>query len=290
MAKVSILMPAYNAEKYIEDAINSVLNQTYGDWELIIVDDCSQDSTLAICKKIAQKDYRVRVFHMEQNGGISKTKNEALKHATGEYIAFCDDDDLLEPNTFFDNVKLADIYQAEIVRWSYKTIKVDEQEQICKVLDCKCENGLYLNRKDIFDNYCNVHTMLSCDWTGLYRKSFLDKYSIRFCEAFKFGGEDTLFNLDTLEYVNCMIMNADSYYNWYLRKNHSTTAKRNINFCDSMMEVAKRELSLIEKNCVKNRELGSRYMDFYKKLILDYARKLSMDEFYMVEVKIERFP
>lgn len=96
MPKVSILMPAYNAERYIVAAIESVIAQSYGDWELIIVDDASSDNTGVICDQYALKDKRIKILHHAENKGISIGKNEALKHASGEYITFCDDDDIMD--------------------------------------------------------------------------------------------------------------------------------------------------------------------------------------------------
>lgn len=287
MAKVSVLMPAYNAEKYIAVAIDSVIKQSFKDWELVIIDDCSTDATGNICDGYASLDKRIKVFHMVQNGGISKSKNEALNRATGEYIAFCDDDDLMEENSLLDNMKFVEEYDPQIVRWSYKTIKEDEQGRIYQTIDCKCNEGIYLSVADIFENYRNVHSMLSCDWTALYKKTFLDECGIKFNENFKYGGEDTLFNIDTMSFVNRMVMNPNSYYNWYLRKKHSTTAKRNINFCDSMIEVARREKALIMKHCSNGEELWREYRKFYRKIIIDYAQKLPIEEMNLINIAIE---
>ena len=92
MPRISVIMPLYNAEKYVEQAINSILNQTYQDFELIIVDDKSTDKSYEICRRI--KDKRIRLFQNNCNFGISQTRNIALQHTNGEYIAIMDDDDI----------------------------------------------------------------------------------------------------------------------------------------------------------------------------------------------------
>ena len=102
---VSIIMPAYNAEKYIEEAIESILTQSYTDWELIIVDDGSADGTSDICDHFAQKDPRIRVIHQD-NKGVSAARNAGLMRAKGEYIAFADADDILPPNSLKVRVDL----------------------------------------------------------------------------------------------------------------------------------------------------------------------------------------
>lgn len=278
MSRISILMPAYNAEKYITSAIDSVRGQTFDDWELIIVDDKSSDSTGEICDQYAEKDSRIKVFHNELNHGISETKNIALRHAQGEYIAFCDDDDIMYENALKDNLKLMDKYNADVVRWAYKTIKVDSNGDITGEIVRNCSDGVYLDRTQIFANYDNVHQMLSCDWTGLYSRELLTGYGITFNDDYKYGGEDTEFNISVLNRTESVIMNSNVYYEWFLRRNHSTTAKRNINFCYTMMDVAKKEYNLIHDNCENVIELWEMYEAHYKKLITDYAVRLPEEE------------
>lgn len=278
MSKISILMPAYNAEKYISDAIQSVLEQTYDSWELVIVDDCSVDATAAICDKYAKMDNRIKVYHQTKNCGISRTKNKALAFATGNYIAFCDDDDVMHPDTLKDNIALIEKNNAEIVRWSYRTVKVNEENIITDQLLRKCKTKFYRNRSEIFDDYENVHELLSCDWTGLYSSKFLKNYQIKFNINYQYGGEDTEFNIRCLQHVNSMEMNDKVYYTWFLRKTHSTTAKRNVNFCYTMIEVAQKEFQLLRKNCKNYLQLWERYEKEYKKLIEDYCVRIPEKE------------
>ena len=94
---VSIIMPNYNCEKYIEETVNSVLNQTYQNWELLIVDDCSSDNSLEILKRFEQNDNRIKVYVNETNKGAAYSRNLALREAKGKWIAFLDSDDLWVP-------------------------------------------------------------------------------------------------------------------------------------------------------------------------------------------------
>jgi len=288
MPKISVLMPVYNAETFVENAINSVLDQSYDNWELIIIDDNSTDLSGDICDRLAKTDTRIKVFHMSENLGISGAKNMAIKMSTGEYIAFCDDDDLMEKDTLSDNMEIALRNNSEVVRWSYKTIKVDENNHTYAEIDCKCMDGVYRDREEIFNSYRNVHTMLSCDWTGLYKKSLLDEHNILFPTDFKYGGEDTMFNVEILNYVNSMSMNSRSYYCWYLRKKHSTTTKHNTNFCYSMLKVAQAEKNIIISNCRDDGLfLWEEYREFYKKLLMDYTNHLSEKEKARVMTEID---
>ena len=94
---VSVIVPVYNAEKFINECVNSILGQTMSDLELILVDDGSPDNCGAICDEYAIKDSRVRVFH-QKNGGVCAGRNKGLSMATGEYVSFVDSDDYLEPD------------------------------------------------------------------------------------------------------------------------------------------------------------------------------------------------
>ena len=99
MEKVDILLATYNGEKYIREQIDSILNQTFRDFELILVDDGSPDNCPQICDEYAKNDSRVQVIH-KANGGVSSARNTGLKIAKGEYIWFVDSDDYVETNSF----------------------------------------------------------------------------------------------------------------------------------------------------------------------------------------------
>ena len=98
MPKISIITPAYNCEKYLEQSVDSVLSQTWQDWELLIIDDCSKDNTYALMQKLAKKDERIRILQNPQNSGAAATRNNGVRQASGEWIAFIDSDDLWEPD------------------------------------------------------------------------------------------------------------------------------------------------------------------------------------------------
>lgn len=94
---VSVIMPAFNSERYIVESIESILNQTYRNIELLITDDGSEDNTISIIKSYAQKDSRVKAFFLKGNTGAGSARNNSIKHAKGRYIAFCDSDDVWLP-------------------------------------------------------------------------------------------------------------------------------------------------------------------------------------------------
>ena len=96
--KISIVVPVYNAEKELQRCVDSILGQSFSDWELLLIDDGSRDGSPALCDRLAQRDPRVRVWHKE-NGGVSSARNLGIRKAEGEYLMFTDSDDTLFPET-----------------------------------------------------------------------------------------------------------------------------------------------------------------------------------------------
>lgn len=129
--KVSIIMPSYNTAKYIDETINSVLKQTYTEWELIIVDDCSTDETDAIVSKYLT-DERIKYLKNEVNSGAAITRNRALREATGKWIAFLDSDDLWQPEKLERQLKFM---VENDYKFSYtKYERIDEEDNSLNVL------------------------------------------------------------------------------------------------------------------------------------------------------------
>ena len=112
---LSIIIPIYNVEKYLEETLKTVLAQTFNDFELILVDDGSTDGSGEICDKYAEKDSRIKVIHKENNG-VSEARNTGVAAAKGEYIGFVDSDDIIEPCMFELMINAAKEYECEIVK------------------------------------------------------------------------------------------------------------------------------------------------------------------------------
>jgi glycosyltransferase involved in cell wall biosynthesis len=117
-AKVSVIIPVYNAKEHIAKCINSVIYQTYKNIEIILVDDGSTDKSLEICKSYARDDKRVIVLH-QKNGGVSKARNHGIKYATGKYVTFVDADDWIDKNAIKEMVRIASKEEVDCVRMMY---------------------------------------------------------------------------------------------------------------------------------------------------------------------------
>lgn len=120
--KVSVVMSCYNAEKTLERAMMSVLNNTYKDIELLLIDDCSTDDSLYIANKIAHKDSRVRIILHKENMGAGVSRKDGIEKSKGEYICFCDSDDVLKENHISNLVRASEEYNADIVTTGFTVV------------------------------------------------------------------------------------------------------------------------------------------------------------------------
>jgi len=122
---VSIITPSYNSSKFMEDCINSVLYQTYTNWELIIVDDCSKDSSREIITEFSAKDKRIKAILLEKNIGAAEARNVAIRQSKGKYIAFLDSDDLWNPNKL---EKQIDFMRKKDIAFSFSTYQLMSED------------------------------------------------------------------------------------------------------------------------------------------------------------------
>ena len=132
MSRVSIITPAFNSVDFLEETIKSVQNQTYNDWELIIVDDCSTDGTFELANSFSQKDSRIIVLRNDKNSGVSFSRNKAIDCSNGEYIAFLDSDDIWLPNKLEKQISFMEDNKYAFTYTDYKMF-----DSLTKVIDKK---------------------------------------------------------------------------------------------------------------------------------------------------------
>ena len=193
MCRVSVIVPIYQVEKYLPKCIDSILAQTFCDFELILVNDGTKDNSPAIMQEYAKRDSRIRLVHKE-NGGLSSARNAGLDVAAGEYIAFVDADDYIEPTLLADTVAAMDRSGADQVLFNYRKV-VDDQ-----ILDA------YLHFEDevidleklglarYFYQYWMPYTHGQEAWSKLYRRSVIEENDLRFMPNNEIFAEDTLFS------------------------------------------------------------------------------------------------
>lgn len=187
MGKVSIIVPIYNVEKYLKRCVESLINQTYKNIEILLIDDGSTDNSGKICDELERIDNRIKVYHKE-NGGLGSARNYGYKYATGEHILFLDSDDYIELNTIENMMEYSgyDIVCCGFDRVDEKTKKVYSQEMIKMPFD----------ELEITDETIMEAAFLSpSGWGKLFRKELLS--NIEFSED-KRAIEDTLFYLEVI--------------------------------------------------------------------------------------------
>ena len=219
---VSIIVPVYNAQKCIAQCIESILNQTYLNFECILINDGSNDDSGKICNEYACKDSRIRVIHKE-NSGVSDTRNLALELAKGEYLQFVDADDWLTNNATETLVKAMVENDCELVISDFYRVidnKVSskgsiEYEGILSLKDfalCLMENPA--------DFYYGVL------WNKLFKKSIIDKYQLMMDPKISWS-EDFIFNLRYLEHVNHIYISQTPIY-YYVKTKNSLVSQANL--------------------------------------------------------------
>lgn len=190
---ISIIVPVYNTEKYLRECIESILNQTYKHFELILVDDGSTDSSWKICLEYQQTDKRVRAFHKE-NTGVSATRNWGLSKANGEYISFCDSDDIIKANLYEILLDKLVEYNVDRVCGGYEYL-YSGRKLYCKA---RMADGLY-QMKDILPVMIDDGTMSGFLFSGvcnsIFKNEIISKNNIRFVESVKYN-EDGLFSFE----------------------------------------------------------------------------------------------
>lgn len=248
MMDISIIMPVYNSEEYLLDAVKSILNQTYKNFELILIDDGSKDSSGSICDELAKMDNRVVVIHKE-NGGISDARNAGLRMAKGEYIAFADNDDLFSEKLLEDNIKIAKQYDADIVKFGVKYYESSDKGN--RKIPIRNLPFQVLNSSEISENYLTLkrNNIFVYVWDSLFRKEIIIDNEIYYDKAFKFGGEDMDFNLSAFKHVQKLVINPEEYYTHFKRFNHSTVCKFSIEKLNPFLLNAKKENVFISQLC-----------------------------------------
>ena len=211
----SIIMPCYNAERYLKDALDSVLAQTFTDWELLLIDDGSKDHSLAIAHECLKNEPRAHIFSVP-NGGVSKARNIGLDHAQGEWIFFMDADDLILPSHL---QSYADAADCDIVFQGW-TLFEDETRQILKVSTREPESAM--TPETIIEAICHIvpkSMTFGATWSKLFRRSLIEHWHLRFKEDIS-TAEDRIFTAEYINHIQTLRVLGEATY-WYRRSANS---------------------------------------------------------------------
>ena len=234
MAKISVVVPVYNVEKYLKECIDSIINQTLEDIEIICVNDGSTDSSLEILNDYAKKDSRIIVIN-KSNSGYGHTMNMGLNAATGEYVGIIESDDFADKNMFEDLYKLAKEYDADIVKgdwynyWS-KNKFARKNNRISSAKALKLTNS----KQD--KSLLRINPSV---WSAIYKKEFLNKYNIRFLETPGASYQDLAFSFKIFALAERVIL-TDKAYLYYRQDNMNSSVKSKTKVycvCDEYEEI-----------------------------------------------------
>lgn len=230
---VSVIIPVYKVEKYLLRCVNSVLTQSFTNYEIILVDDGSPDNCPTICDDLSQNYEMIKVVH-KKNGGLASARNAGMNVATGKYIFFLDSDDWIEPDTLKEQYLLAEKENVDFIRTRpvYAGWPNHSDGEVCVF---GTEKGLTEGKYDrnkiekellphiIATNRLTMGPIVSA-WGGLYRFDFLKKNNLKFYESIKYS-EDLIFNVHATLCANSFYyIDSKHYYNYFYNSSSITKA------------------------------------------------------------------
>jgi glycosyltransferase involved in cell wall biosynthesis len=253
---VSIIIPVYNAERFLSRCVDSVLAQTQTDIQLILVDDGSVDKSGRICDTYAEKDGRVQVIH-QKNAGVSAARNAGLDAAKGEYICFVDADDTLEPNMLAYTTTAAFTNGADLVLFDpfvheqgSNTVSVDSMFFFEKSIGVK---------KDDITPEC-LRFMAGTVWRVLYKRELLEKNELRFDTSLPLS-EDRMFNIMAMGCCEKLYYLREPLYHYWINSNSAVRKYR-----ENMLQIVLNTHRSLSR--VVERYWGAEYLQIYEKVNL----------------------
>lgn len=222
--QVSVIMPVYNVDTYVGRAIESLQNQTFRDFELLIVDDGSTDRSGDICDRFAKKDIRIDVFHTS-NAGAPAARNLALDHARGTYVYFMDADDWAEQNMLQDMLSHASEHAAQLVVTGFYIDTFYEKNSNEHISELKHQSSANYTNAAAFRQAAYKlfdENLLYTPWNKLFLRSRIEELSLRFRPTF---WDDFPFVLDFIRDVERVVVSDKAYYHFIRSRSESETSR-----------------------------------------------------------------
>ena len=222
---LSVVMPVYRAQEYLEESVRSVLSQTFGDLELILVDDCSPDGSGTVCDDAARRDERVRVLHLPENRGAGRARNAGIEAARGQYLAFMDADDTMDPDIYEKAYQALKGGSRDMAVWGVTEEYFDRAGELAytnviALPDADCDT-----RQKVQDTVILLEEkiLFGYQWNHFYRMELVRDHRIRFEESVIY--EDYFFNLEIAKHIRSMAVLSAPGYHYKKRMNDSITTK-----------------------------------------------------------------
>ena len=266
--KVSIILPVYNSEKFIAKTIDSVLNQNYNNYELIIIDDGSTDDSTNICEQYAKNNEKIKFFK-RTNNGVSKTRNFGLDKASGTYIMFIDSDDLYESNSIKTMVANIESKEVDLVSCSYSNFDLSNNKFLIEDTLVTSKFNEYLEKTQ--KNY-----LFNQIWNKIYKSDIIKANKIFFDDSISIA-EDLKFNIEYIKRCNSFCHINEVLYNYRI-----TSSGLGFRYRNDANEIKIELLKMLEEEYSKNK-IDKKYIFFsylkqyiaYFSNIVDNRNKLS---------------
>jgi glycosyltransferase involved in cell wall biosynthesis len=224
LPKVSVIVPVYNVEKYLPRCIESILNQTFQDFEILLIDDGSKDKSGQICDEYVKKDKRIKVFH-KKNARVSAARNDGIRMAQGKYISFIDSDDWIDPEMYEEMVKKAEKFKLEFIMCDYKKKSENYEDNRTQPI-----RGGYYSKEEIKNELFQCLIMFDhiefpptiSNWVCLFNLEFLKINNLYYDEDIHYC-EDSLFGSKVLYHTtNFYYLKNHHYYNYFYNPTSTT--------------------------------------------------------------------
>lgn len=274
MPKVSVIVPIYNVENYLPRCMDSLLNQTLKEIEIILVDDESPDNCPKMCDEYAKKDNRIKVIH-KTNGGLGFARNSGMAIATGEFLAFIDSDDYVDVSMF---EKLYNTAKAEALDTVYcgfnkvsSTLEITPVREVdaIKIFDAKEEiEGVLLDMIGTEPSYPVDRKYSMSVWHGIYSKSIIDMHNIKFPSEREFISEDIIFHIDYLLKAKKIAFIPDAMYYYCSNESSLSRSYRPDRF--ERYNILCKEI----KRRLREKNVESSYENRVNRLFIGYVRTL----------------
>ncbi len=281
--KFSIIIPIFNAQKYIESCVNLILQQTYNDFEIVLVNDGSTDESAQICDELELKDTRIKVIH-KSNGGVSSARNIGMEFAKGEYILFVDADDTLENNVLSIANGIVANNKTDIISFGINIIRNEKCTDVWSMQNFETANLKDLKKymheyiKYVFASTCNK----------VYKNDIIKMYDLKFDEEMTIS-EDVCFNINYYSNISIIVNLQQAFYNYHLDDNDSVSRKGRkdiIDACNARINMfeqffVKIGYEIIESKLYLNEELSRAVVNQFFQAYLT-STKFSRKERYII--------
>lgn len=236
--KISIIVPVFNVEKYLERCVESLVNQTHQNIEIILVDDKSNDSSPEICDKLAKSDSRIKVVHKEKNEGLGFARNTGIENASGDFFLFVDSDDYLDLNTCEKTLEKLEEQNADICCFLWTDVFKDNEIKS----DVLNSEAVFEN-EEIIDKFLPL--CLAPDETGqekeigisanmlIYRASLFTENNLRFVSEREYVNEDMIFRIELCRHIKKAVVIPENFYFYYHNFGTLSTTYRESRFEES---------------------------------------------------------